>query len=79
MKPERAQSFRNGKVVTQVGESRIETMLGRYKPSWFYFNSLLANCSSLLIESDPIDYETMKVKSRSKVGGEVVYDYIRSR
>ena len=79
MKPERVQSFRNGKVITQVGESRIETMLGRYKPSWFYFNSLLANCSSLLIKSDPIEYETLKVKSRSKVGGEVVYDYIRSR
>ena len=31
-----------------------------------------------MIESDPIAYETIEVKSRSKVGGQVVYDFIKS-
>lgn len=31
-----------------------------------------------MIESDPLEYSTAEIKSRSKVGGLVVYDYIRA-
>ena len=50
-----------------VENSQVKEMLQKYRPSWFYGNSLVGNCAGMLIvpQKEMPEHETVKVQGRS--------------
>ena len=63
-----------------MSRSALREMIASYKPSWFYFSSVVGNIYSvwLPLKKLPEQVECLRVKSQSGQGGMICYDVVRS-